>query len=206
MPTTCKPTTPTIEAIDQACAAFDHLFARFEERTALRKYLIGLMLPREHIKTLVELAAIVPDARRQAPHHFLHDAPWDAASLNRCLLGQWQAHPELSPHAGGVLIVDGTGDPKRGSRIVLAAQQYFGKLGHVANGFVAVTCHWTDGSRHVPLGVRPYRPASRLPKGRKGPAFHTRPQLAWELIEEARAVGIPFGWWSPTASPARALS
>ena len=74
----------------------------------------------------------------------------------------------------------------------MAAQQYLGKLGHVANGVVAVTSHWTDGSRHVPLGVKPYRPASRLPKGRKDPAFHTKPELAWQLIEEARAAGIPF--------------
>ena len=74
----------------------------------------------------------------------------------------------------------------------MAAQQYLGKLGHVANGVVAVTSQWTDGTRHVPLGVKPYRPASRLPKGRKDPAFHTKPALAWQLIEEARAAGIPF--------------
>ena len=192
MPTARKPTPPTTEAIDQFCAPFDELFARYEERQALRQYLIGLLLPREHNKTLVELASIVPGARRQALHHFLHDAPWDAEALNERRLQQWQAHPVLGPHAGGVLIVDETGDPKRGHRIVLAAQQYLGKLGHVANGVVAVTSHWTDGSRHVPLGVRPYRPASRLPKGRKDAAFHTKPQLAWELIQEAQAAGILF--------------
>ncbi|MGZ3583243.1 MAG: IS701 family transposase [Ktedonobacterales bacterium] len=192
MPTPRKPTAPTTEAIDQFCAAFDDLFSRFEERTALREYLIGLLLPREHNKTLVELAAIVPGARRQALHHFVHDAPWDANALNCRRLAQWQAHPVLGPHAGGVLIVDETGDPKRGHRIVLAAQQYLGKLGHVANGVVAVTSHWTDGSRHVPLGVKPYRPSSRLPKGRKDPGFHTKPQLGWALIQEAQAAGIPF--------------
>ena len=57
---------------------------------------------------------------------------------------------------------------------------------------VAVTSHWTDGTRHVPLGVKAYRPASRLPKGRADPAFRTKPALAWELIEQARAAGIPF--------------
>ena len=36
------------------------------------------------------------------------------------------------------------------------------------------------------------RPASRLPTGRKDPAFHTKPELAWQLIAEARAAGIPF--------------
>jgi SRSO17 transposase len=192
MPTPRKPTPPTTEAIDQFCAAFDALFCRAQERVAFRHYLIGLLLPREHNKTVVELAAIVPGANRQALHHFLHDAPWDAEALNRRRLERWKAHPVLGPHAQGVLIVDETGDPKRGSRIVLAAQQYVGKLGHVANGVVAVTSHWADGSRHVPLGVKPYRPASRLPKGRTDPAFHTKPALAWELIEEARAAEIPF--------------
>jgi SRSO17 transposase len=192
MATKRKPTEPTTEAIDRFCSAFDDLFARYEERTALRQYLIGLLLPREHNKTLVELGAIVPGANRQALHHFLHDAPWDAEALNRRRLQQWQAHPYLGPHAGGVLIVDETGDPKRGSRIVLAAQQYLGKLGHVANGVVAVTSHWADGSRHVPLGVKAYRPASRLLKGRKDPDFHSKPALAWQLIEEARAADIPF--------------
>jgi SRSO17 transposase len=192
MPTPRKPTSPTTEAIDQFCARFDDLLPRYEERTALRQYLIGLLLPREHNKTLVELGAIVPGADRQRLHHFLHDAPWDADALNRRRLAQWQAHPYLGPHAQGVLIVDETGDPKRGSRIVLAAQQYLGKLGHVANGVVAVTSHWADGTRHVPLGVKPYRPASRLAKGKQDPAFHTKPDLAWQLIEQARAAGIPF--------------
>jgi hypothetical protein len=83
MATKRKPTVPTTEAIDQFCAACDDLFARYEERTALRHYLIGLLLPREHNKTVVELAAIVPGANRQALHHFMHDAP------SRC----WGAQP-----------------------------------------------------------------------------------------------------------------
>jgi hypothetical protein len=192
MPTPRKPIPPTTEAIDQFCSAFDPLFGRSEEREAVRQYLIGLLLPREHNKTIVELAAIVPGARRQALHHFLHDAPWDSDALNQQRLVLWRAHPWLQPHGQGVLILDETGDPKRGSRIELAAEQYLGKLGHVANGVVAVTSHWADGTRHVPVGVKPYRPASRLPKGRKDPAFHTKPDLAWQLIEEAQAAEIPF--------------
>ncbi len=93
MATKRKPTAPTTEAIDQFCAAFDDLFARYEERTALRQYLSGLLLPREHNKTLVELGAIVPGANRQALHHFMHDAPWDGEALNRRRLVRWQAHP-----------------------------------------------------------------------------------------------------------------
>lgn len=61
---------------------------------ALRQYLIGLLLPREHNKTMVELASIVPGANRKALHHFLHDAPWDAETLNR-LHGETPSLPQL---------------------------------------------------------------------------------------------------------------
>jgi SRSO17 transposase len=42
------------------------------------------------------------------------------------------------------------------------------------------------------VGVKPYRPASRLPKGKADPAFHTKPDLAWMLITEAREAEMPF--------------
>jgi SRSO17 transposase len=192
MVTPRKPTAATTEAVDRFCAQYDDLFGRLAERTALRQYLMGLLLPREHNKTLTVLAALVPGAERQRLHHFVHEAPWDSAALNRRRLALWQADPTLAPHGGGVLIVDETGDRKRGHGIALAALQYIGKLGHTANGVVSVTSHWADGHQHVPLGVRPYRPAGRLPGGKADPAFRTKPELAWELIQEARAAEIPF--------------
>jgi SRSO17 transposase len=155
MATPRKPTPPTAEAIDAFCGRFDDLLGRLAGRDALRRCLIGLLLPRERNKTLTVLAALVPGADRQRLHHFLHDAPWDGAALNERRLALWQAHPRLGPHAGGVPIVDETGDRKRGRGIALAAQQYIGELGHTANGVVSVTSHWADGTRHVPLGVRP---------------------------------------------------
>jgi SRSO17 transposase len=192
MATPRKPTAPTTAAIDEFCSDFDQLFNRRAAREAFRHYLMALLLPREHNKALTVLASLVPGTTRQRLHHFLHDAPWDAAALNRQRLALWQAHPTLAPHAGGVLILDETGDPKRGHSIELAANQYLGKLGHLANGVVSVTSQWADGTRQVPVGVRPYWPASRLPHGKKDPQFHTKPDLAWALIQEARSAGIPF--------------
>jgi DDE superfamily endonuclease len=187
-----KPTRPTVEAIDRFCVQFDDLFSRCTPREAFRQDLIGRLLPREHNQTLTVLAALVPGAGRQRLHHFLHAAPWDAMELNRRRRALWQAHPTLGPHAGGALIVDETGDRKRGQGIVLAAQHWIGKLNFTATGGVSVTSHWADGTRQVPLGVRAYRPASRLPKGKADPAFHTKPELAWEVIEAACAAGLPF--------------
>jgi SRSO17 transposase len=192
MATPRKPTRATTDAIDQFCARFDDLLNRRAARQAFRHYLIGLLLPREHNKTMTVLASLVPGSERQQLHHFLHDAPWDAAALNARRLQLWQEHPTLRPHGRGVLIVDETGDRKRGHGIPFAAQQYIGKVGFTANGVVSVTSHWTDGTRHVPLGVKPYWPASRLPEGKKDSRFRTKPELAWELVEEASRQGIRF--------------
>jgi SRSO17 transposase len=180
MATPRKPTHATTDAIDQFCARFDDLFNRRAARQAFRHYLIGLLLPREHNKTMTVLASLVPGGNRQQLHHFLHDAPWDVQAMNARRLQIWQEHPTLRPHGRGVLIVDEMGDRKRGHGIPFAAQQYIGKVGFTANGVVSVTSHWTDGTRHVPLGVTPYWPASRLPEGKKDPTFRTKPELAWE--------------------------
>lgn len=47
MATPRKPTAPTTDAIDAFCAHFDDLFCRRAEREAFRRYLLGLLLPRE---------------------------------------------------------------------------------------------------------------------------------------------------------------
>src|SRR5690349_16497900 len=100
MATKRKPTAPTTEAIDQFCAAFDNLFARYEERTALRQYLIGLLLPRAHNKTLVELGAIVLGANRQALHHFMHDAPSRRRGAQPPPTGALESPSVLGPACG----------------------------------------------------------------------------------------------------------
>jgi hypothetical protein len=108
-------------------------------RQAFRHYLIGLLLPREHNKTVTVLASLVLGSDRQQLHHFLHDAPWDVQAMNARRLQLWQEHPTLRPHGRGVLIVDETGDRKRGRGIPFAAQQHIGKVGFTANGVVSST-------------------------------------------------------------------
>jgi hypothetical protein len=45
---------------------------------------------------------------------------------------------------------------------------------------------------YYPLHVEPYEPASRLPGGKKDPAFCTKPQLAVRLVDRASEAGVPF--------------
>jgi SRSO17 transposase len=102
------------------------------------------------------------------------------------------ADSATAPHADGVLVVDDSGDRKAGTKTAHVARQYLGSIGKVDGGIVAVTSLWADERVYYPLHVKPYTPAERLPKGKADPDFRTKPQLAVELVDAARAAGFSF--------------
>jgi SRSO17 transposase len=100
--------------------------------------------------------------------------------------------PATAPHERGVLVLDDTGDRKAGRHTAHVARQWLGSLGKTDNGIVAVTSLWADERVYWPVDVVPYTPASRLAKGKRDPAFRTKPQLAAELVSAAKQAQIPF--------------
>src|SRR5712691_4887151 len=193
-PRPCPPAPGPLEAF---AARFDDQFTRVAQRRSFRAYLQGLLLPRDRNKTLTALVGAEPIVQAQAAavpqvQWFLSESRWDADAVNRRRLALLCADPATAPTANGVLIIDDSGDRKAGTKTDHVARQYLGSVGKVDNGIVAVTSVWADPQRYYPLHVRPYTPASRLPKGKTDPDFKTKPQLATALIEQAREAGIPF--------------
>jgi DDE superfamily endonuclease len=121
--------------------------------------------------------------------------PWDEHDLNRQRVQKMVAEAALG---AGVLVLDATGGPKQGKPTVGVARQSSGTLGKVGNCQIAVTCCDTAPQATWPVAVRLYLPtawavaAERRGKAR-GPAevtFHTQPEVALALREEARAWGV----------------
>lgn len=187
-----KPNRPIAEAIDEFAAHFDSLFKRLSQRENFRYYLSGLLIPIETNKHLRGIAAAVPEANVESLQHFLVDAPWSAAELNKQRLALLQDCALTRWHGEGVLIIDETGDRKKGQASAYTSRQYLGSIGKIDNGVVSVSSHWADASVHYPLNVLPYNAAERLPEGKNNPHFATKPQLAQRLIEEARQTGVSF--------------
>ncbi|MBG6073672.1 SRSO17 transposase [Polaromonas sp. CG_9.7] len=131
-------------------------------------------------------------AEVQRLQFFLSEAAWDAEAINAQRLALLVDEPATAPAAHGVLIIDDTGDRKDGSATDHVARQYLGSVGKIDNGIVAVTTLWADEARYYPLHVAPYTPAVRLAHGKHDAAFHTKPQIALELVERAQAAGIAF--------------
>src|SRR3989475_7168530 len=107
----------------------------------LRAYVTGLCLPGER-KSIEPMAARVDPrhvpARHQSMHHFIADAPWDAAAVLR-VARDWVLGPMVRHGPVVAWIVDDTGFPKKGQHSVGVARQYCGVLGKQDNCQVAVS-------------------------------------------------------------------
>jgi DDE superfamily endonuclease len=171
--------------------------ARLAQRRSFRAYLQGLLLPRDRNKTLTALAGTEPvvGAQHRAVQGlqwFVSEAPWDAERVNRRRVELLLDDPATAPHDQGVLLLDDSGDRKAGTKTAHVARQYLGSLGKTDNGIVAVTSLWADERVYWPVDVVPYTPASGLAKGKREPAFGTKPQLAADLVDAAQKAGIGF--------------
>lgn len=193
---------PTPAPLDAYAAHFDDLFTRDSQRSAFRQYLAGLLLPAERNKTLTALANTEPVVGAQAPavqrlQWFLSESTWDAAAVTERRLAVLRADPGTAPHAGGVLIIDETGDRKDGTKTAHVGRQYLGNRGKIEQGVVSVGSVWADEGLYSPLAVEPYTPAAWFPQGKGDPKFRTKPQIALDLGDQAVVHAWPF--WAVVA-------
>jgi DDE superfamily endonuclease len=188
---------PAPGPLEDYAAQFDALFTRLAQRRGLRAYLQGLLLPRDRNKTMTALAGAEPvvgaqHAAVQGLQWFVSESTWDHERVNQRRVQLLLEDPATAPHGRGVLVLDDTGDRKAGRHTAHVARQYLGSLGKTDNGIVAVSSLWADERVYWPIDVVPYTPAARLAKGKRDPAFRTKPQLAAELVAAAQQAGIPF--------------
>ena len=182
-------------------APFASLFRRSTSRESVERYLTGLLTDLER-KNCDTIAAAVAGTSTERLQHLLTDATWDPQALDQQRV---RALVVQSPPRG-LLVLDDTGLPKQGRASVGVARQYSGTLGKIANCQVVVSAHYVadePASRapvHWPLTAQLYLPeawatdSTRRTKVRVPAevAFHTKPELALALVDQARAWGVPF--------------
>src|SRR5437879_4007526 len=125
--------------LEEYAARFDDLFTRVAQRRGFREYLTGLLLPRDRNKTLTCLAGAEPVAGAQHPavqrlQSFLSESRWDHEQVNTRRLESLLADPATAPHAGGVLVIDDSGDRKDGRATAHVGRQWLGRLGKTDSG------------------------------------------------------------------------
>ena len=181
--------------LNEFLGAFQVRFRRPEGREALERSTTGLLteLPNKNCDTIAQAVPSISEQRWQA---FLTTMPWDEEDLNRQRVQKMVDEATLGD---GALVLDDTGFAKQGKASVGVARQYSGTLGKVGNCQVAVTCCDTDPQATWPVAVRLYLPqawaeAPERCRNARVPAdvpFHTKPELALLLLDQARAWGVP---------------
>ncbi|MGJ6969763.1 transposase [Streptosporangium sp. G11] len=58
----------------------------------------------------------------------MSESPWDHEKINARRFELLRTDPVTAPHAGGVLVVDDTGDRKDGTATAHTAHQYLGSV------------------------------------------------------------------------------
>src|SRR3954452_5218117 len=121
-----KASPPPLPELIAFLQPYRSLFRRAQSRQSLERYVTGLLtdLPRKNCDTI---AATVVGTSTERLQHLLTDADWTPDAVDEARVRQLVA---LSP-PGGVLAVDDTGLPKKGTGSVGVAPQYTGTLGKV---------------------------------------------------------------------------
>jgi len=139
------------------------------------------------------------DEDGQKLQHFMSDSPWSA----RLPIKQVQEEIKETPGlAGGYLLLDESANEKAGSKSAGAGRQYNGRLGKVEMSQVGVFLayykdviwSWVDGELFFPehwfsKKMEQERKRVGMPEERK---FATKIELGWQMIQRAKANGLPF--------------
>ena len=125
---------PTVSIIDRYCSAYNDLFAEVRSYECF-KYLHQGITSEIKRKSLPEIAKIVGISSPQSLHHFLANSPWSATKLKERRLSLTL---EALKEQKITIIIDETGDRKKGKKTDYVARQYLGSIGKIDNGIVSV--------------------------------------------------------------------
>ena len=138
------------------------------------------------------------DSRRV--QHLLARASWDANAVRNDLRDYVV---DAFGDRDAILVVDETGDVKKGTHSVGVQRQYSGTAGRIENSQVAVYLTYAAPRGHALIDRALYLPKSwtddpnrcndaGIPEDKRG--FATKPALAITLIDRAVAAKVPAGW------------
>jgi SRSO17 transposase len=185
-------------AFDELIGRIGSRFSRVEPRRRARSFLLGLMagLARTNCWTIAERAG---DATPDGMQHLLARAVWDHDGVRDDLRGY------VVDHLGeddAVLVVDETGDLKKGTATVGVQRQYTGTAGRIENAQVGVYLVYATARGHAFIDRELYLPRSwtddreRCRSAGVGDDvdFATKPALAAAMIARALDAGVPASW------------
>ena len=175
----------TVKFVDEYCQWYRKLFSDVRSFAAFKYLHIGCISELKR-KTLPEIAKLIGLDNQQGLHHFLTTSPWDVEELRAMRL---ELILQVIKDRPIILIIDETGDKKKGTKTDYVKRQYIGNLGKVDNGIVVVTAYGVFCGMTFPLLFEVYKPREKLKPEDK---YLTKPQIAATLIRKLKSMGFRF--------------
>ena len=173
-------------------------FTRVESRRRARKLVLGLLsdLPRKNCWTIAEWAG---DRTPDGMQHLLGRAKWDADQVRDDVSDYVVEHLHDDE---AVLVVDETGDVKKGTNTVGVQRQYTGTAGRIENAQVAVYLVYAGRRGHAAVDRELYVPRSWTSDPDRCRAaglgdkteFATKPELAARMVTRFLDAGHQAVW------------
>lgn len=176
---------PTVRFVDDYCERYRFLFPEVRSFEAFKHLHVGIISDIKR-KSLPAIARVVGLDNEQSLHHFLTESPWTVEAFRGQRL---EIILDMLNGQEIILIIDETGDRKKGDKTAYVKRQYIGNLGKIENGIVAVTAYgvWQDIT--FPLIFEVYKPEARLAPG---DVYRSKPQIAAQMMRDLQAMGFKF--------------
>ena len=172
-----------------------------ETKRTAKNYFAGILLPgkRKNMSSVSRRICLDPNAAQQ----FITDSPWDAEGV---MVTNIRTMSKKTASKNGILIVDDTGQAKKGKKSPGVSRQYSGTLGKTGNCQVFVECMYcvpgqkrNADAKYWPTGMRMYLPEEWLKDKQRCKMagipndieFQTKPTIALDLIKRVRNEGVP---------------
>ena len=174
---------PTIPFVDDYCELYRGLFTDVRMFEAFKFLHLGLISDIKR-KSLPAIAKAVGLADEQGLHHCVSESPWQASQLRHSRL---EMILELVNGQPLTLLIDETGDCKKGNTTDYVKRQYIGNLGKREHGIVVVTVYGLVAGMVLPLCFEVYKPRERL---KATDVYYSKPQIAAQMIRRLQAMGF----------------
>lgn len=180
-----RPAKPTVQFIDEYCQWYQALFPEVRSFEAFKQLHLGLISEVKR-KTLSAIAQVAGLDNAQSLRHSLTESPWQISDFRQQRLRRiFQAVGEREI----VLIIDDTGDRKKGQHSDYVKRQYIGNLGKIENGIVAVIAWGVVDNITLPLLFEVYKPKERL---KPDDVYRSKPEIAAQMIGDLQQTGFRF--------------
>lgn len=168
---------PTVGFIDQYCSIYQDLFPEVRSYESFKYLHLGIISTIKR-KSLPEIAKVVGLKSSQSLHHFLACSPWSVEEMKNRRLST--ILKTLNSRQIQV-VIDETGDRKKGKKTDYVARQYLGSVGKVDRGIVTVNAYGVYENLTFPLIFKVFKPKGTLKPEDK---YKTKIELAKEILEE----------------------